>query len=413
MSDGCVIDVGANEGLFMLEAAARRPDLRVVGIEPIPEFLELIRSRCQGLPNVTLVQAAIDTVEGRRQFNVARHADGGVSSLLNFDVDKVCQDEYWRERPDLYFEESINVDVLRMETLLDRLGVEAVDFVKIDAQGMDLHVLESFGRFLPRLAGGMLEVPTTRYATLYQEEPQDLLMALRFLERHGFVPYAIKPNDPACAEVNVFFHRRDVDWRVLEADLRLRGIALYDGKHYWHEPADRLHAGRAAPCGELTELRAALEQLQQEAASERARQQAEAERTHGENARLQAELDRAYGENARLQTAIEQTRVDTARLKAESDRASADNDRLHQESERLQDRIARSESVSEQLRRSLSAAVAEREEHAATLRSAASREALLRGAVHALQSRQAADRRERERFLLSVARTIIDPNSPA
>lgn len=86
----------------------------------------------------------------------------------------------------------------------------------------------------------MLEVPATIQAKLYAQEMHDLHAVTTRLHELGFCVYAIKPNDHASNEFNLFFCRRDLKPQDIEATLRLRGIQLYDGKHYWHAPSDSL-----------------------------------------------------------------------------------------------------------------------------------------------------------------------------
>ncbi len=242
MTTTCILDVGANSGEFMIPVASRLPGVPVLGIEPIPELLQLLQLKKEtlGLDNVQLHGVAIDIAPRQAQFNVARHADCGVSSLLEFDKNALASNNYWATRSDLYFDETIEVEVVRLDSLLERAGFDHVSFIKIDAQGLDLRVLESMGRFLESLDGGMLEASTTRSSALYQEEPL-LHDVLNFLQAKGFEPNAIKPNDPACAEVNIFFNRKGVDWADLENRLCLPGVPLYDGRHFWHLPSASPH----------------------------------------------------------------------------------------------------------------------------------------------------------------------------
>lgn len=238
MANSCILDIGVNNGDFVLPLAKRLPAMAFLGVEPIPELFDLLEAKRNelNLTGVQLKRVAIDEVPRRARFNVARHADLGVSSLLDFNAESVQQNEYWKGRSDLYFDDEIEVDVVRLDALMEEAGFDHISFIKIDAQGVDLKVLASLGKYLAAVDGGMLEVSTTRNSVLYHDEPL-LGDVLNFLESHDFEPYAIKSNDPACAEVNVFFNRKGVDWQRMEERLQLRGIALYDGKHYWHVPS--------------------------------------------------------------------------------------------------------------------------------------------------------------------------------
>lgn len=238
MTKTCILDVGANNGDFIFKVAERSPHIPVLGFEPTPELFEGLEAKKEtlDLPNVELLKLAINTTSGVANFHVAKHADWGVSSLLDFDKSSLSENEYWAQRQDLYFDQDIQVEVARLDDVLLAAGYDHISFIKIDAQGVDLKVLESLGTLLSKVDAGMLEAPTTHKSALYSGEPT-LNEVLVFLERHGFEPYAIKPNDPACAEVNVFFNKIGLDWQEIEERIGLKGIPLYDGKHYWHVPA--------------------------------------------------------------------------------------------------------------------------------------------------------------------------------
>lgn len=237
-----ILDIGANHGDFALAVAAARPDITVVAVEPISELCAHIQARSLelGVENLVVVEAAIDEVPRAAVINVSRHADWGVSSLLPFDNRAVSDNPYWRGRRDLYYDEERRTDVRRLDDVLASFGDCAIVFAKVDTQGLDLRVLKSLGARLATLGAGMMEASTTVRTRLYDGEIDDLACTLNWLSANDFDVYAIKPNDPACNEVNIFFHRRGTDWEKMEDDLRVKGIPIYDGKHFWHMPSSEL-----------------------------------------------------------------------------------------------------------------------------------------------------------------------------
>lgn len=239
MSSELVIDVGANHGEFSLALAQKSPSTRVVAVEPIPELaLSLSRAAAAAkLHNHEVIEVAVGLVAGTQILNIAEIGDSGVSSLLDLDGEGISADEYWQHRSDLSFAKQLPVKVITLAELITDLGVDTIDFLKIDAQGLDIDVLRSAGAEVAIIKAGMLEVPTTLSKRLYGEEKQDLRMALDCLHEWGFEVYGIKPNDPACNEVNVFFAQAGVDPSVVESRLGLRGLDIYDGKHFWAIPS--------------------------------------------------------------------------------------------------------------------------------------------------------------------------------
>ena len=253
-----IIDVGANSGEFGLDVALRNSGVEVLAIEPIPELCEQIETKAfqSQLRNVKVSRLAIAADEQTSLFHVTDRADQGVSSLLDFDHESINRDDYWKNRQDLHFDRTITVDVKRLDSLPEVAAANRIRFIKIDAQGMDLQVLESLGRYLPRVEAGMLEVPATLEFRLYAQECNDLNSTTNRLLELGFQVYAVKPNDHASNEFNLFFCRVGLDHHVIEQELHLRGVRLYDGKHYWHSPSNKLESD-----GALSEARTVLDRL--------------------------------------------------------------------------------------------------------------------------------------------------------
>ncbi len=296
LADGdIIIDAGANAGAFSLEVAARNPGLRVLAFEPEPGLARaLLRSaEARGLTNHVVHPLAIDRKDGQATLHVATGGDMGVSSLLELSPDIRARDEYWALRDDLHQDRRVEVQTRRLESVLRGVRFRDIAFIKIDVQGLDLAVLDSLGPFLPRVRAGMLELSATPHARLYDGEDDTLVDGLTFLRERGFVPYAIKPNDPATNEVNVFFARADVDPEAGERALRLRNLPIYDGKHFWREPS--AHPDAANLEAALAQREAAALRLDAAAAA--------AARDAAERALATAEA-RAYALDARLERTV-------------------------------------------------------------------------------------------------------------
>ncbi|MFQ6287636.1 FkbM family methyltransferase [Yersinia enterocolitica] len=237
-----ILDLGANMGGFSLEIAKRNPGVTVHAVEPYPQLAKFLKeqSEKEKIINHIVHEVAISEKNGVSVFNVSTESESGTSSLLNFSSDHLKSDEYWSKRIDLVHSTKINVETMTLFSFLDRLPFNRIRFIKIDIQGMDLIALKTAGKYLDRIDGGMLEVPSVKEISLYSGGNDDLLTALIFLDKNGFYAYKIKPNDPASNEFNVFFCRKGQRYELLEDELNLRGLKYYDGKHYWHFPSNRL-----------------------------------------------------------------------------------------------------------------------------------------------------------------------------
>jgi FkbM family methyltransferase len=239
-----VVDVGANFGEFSLDIAKKNRDLKIISIEPVEKLSKDLRAKLtkEDVKNVDVLMFAIDIDKRVADINVATHHDWGVSSLLEFSDEKL-KEEYWATREDMYFNEKQRVQVVPLSDIFKQYDVsndKRIKFIKVDAQGLDLQVLMSCGDYLSYIDAGMLEVSVTTSLGLYDGEVYDLKAALNWLDDKGFEAYALKPNDPASNEFNLYFNRKGLNYKKIEDELSLRGVNLYDGKFYWHFPNNKL-----------------------------------------------------------------------------------------------------------------------------------------------------------------------------
>lgn len=237
-----IIDVGANYGLFSLEIAKRNPDKFIIAFEPEPNLAEILENKAIefGITNHKVERLAISTEVGEAQLHVSKIGDWGTSSLREFNQEHLKKNEYWSQRSDLKHSETVNVKTITLEKYLDSIRYKKISFIKIDAQGLDLEVLQSMGRHLENLSGGMFEVSSLRESAPYIGEEVDLRIALNKVYDLNFVVYNIKPNDPASNEFNLFFRHKSITVESLETHNDLRNLNIYDGKNYWHYPSHKL-----------------------------------------------------------------------------------------------------------------------------------------------------------------------------
>ncbi len=141
------IDVGANIGVLTLAMArAGLPDGTVIALEPHPDFRKRLMSNLHlnGITNVTVESYAAGPTSGMAILHVpadGRHSAG--SSLLS------DAHEHLRDRVEL------PVPVVTLDELVQRLGTQRVDLVKIDVEGYEPAVLaganETLQRYRPAL----------------------------------------------------------------------------------------------------------------------------------------------------------------------------------------------------------------------------------------------------------------------
>jgi FkbM family methyltransferase len=172
---GTWIDVGAHQGESSLMAALENPGLRVYAVEPN------IRAAARlfgAAPNYVVLPIAIAEHDGAADFHL--NASEMSSSLLAINEDAKRS---WAGMS-IEVVSTNTVPTLRLDTLMDLLEIQNVDFLKIDAQGMDLAVLRSAGQRILDIAKVQLEVETVPVPFYVGSPPKSEVLC--FLDRAGF-----------------------------------------------------------------------------------------------------------------------------------------------------------------------------------------------------------------------------------
>ena len=122
------VDLGANAGVYSVFMASQLGARgRIISVEPDPEIRKRLEFNidANGYNNVTIVPKAISDRTGTLQLYVHQQ-NRGQSSLINSGGTPV------------------DVECTTLERLLDDVGVEAPDAIKIDVEGAELSILKPF-----------------------------------------------------------------------------------------------------------------------------------------------------------------------------------------------------------------------------------------------------------------------------
>jgi FkbM family methyltransferase len=123
-----ILDVGANVGSFTIWAARRSPGARLVAIEPNPETFSLLEAniRENGLQDrVMAINAAVGLSAGLRSLEFVAHSLGT----------RLARDGTTGP----------TIRVQTLEGILVEAGLDYVDFLKMDCEGMEYVVLGGAG----------------------------------------------------------------------------------------------------------------------------------------------------------------------------------------------------------------------------------------------------------------------------
>lgn len=178
-------DIGANNGKWGLEYAAAHPTTKVFAFEPTPFLVKQIQA--QTLPaNYRLVPKAVSDVAGKATFHLTP-GEGGCSSLLPIRPPEELA-KVWANRPEIVEVDTVEVDVVRLDDFIAAEGLwkEPIEFLHIDAQGVDLKVLQSVGTFLPNVRMGEVEAVIKPQESIYEGQETTVEACCVFLKQHGF-----------------------------------------------------------------------------------------------------------------------------------------------------------------------------------------------------------------------------------
>ena len=86
-----------------------------------------------------------------------------------------------------------------------------IDFIHIDAQGVDLECLMSLGKYISNVKEGVLETVIDTSKSIYEKQEFNTLENIKkYLEENNFTIKDIVCNDSTGCEYNVFFYHNSL-----------------------------------------------------------------------------------------------------------------------------------------------------------------------------------------------------------
>lgn len=204
MKKKLLIEVGTCDGTDSLQFYNK--GYKVFTFEPHNEHYNMVQEKTKNMPDFTIIKKAVSLKNGTIPFNIC--ALGGASSILPFKTDEELLHHWGSNRTDiLYSGVSYDVESTRLDTFIEEYNLEneIIDYLHIDAQGADLDVLKSLGKYIKNVKEGVIETASSSEKAIYIGQNNIVGDAKKFLENNNFSITAIHTNDFTDCEYNIYF----------------------------------------------------------------------------------------------------------------------------------------------------------------------------------------------------------------
>lgn len=173
----CIMDVGSNTGDWIEMASGMNPSCSFHGFEPVPYTFESCKRKLGNNANVRLNNLALsDKNEG-----FVLHLGPVSETATAFNM----EGSYFKKG---YYSRSVTCQAIKGSDYVRDNGISKIDFLKIDAEGMDFRVIRGFEEEIDKV--GILQF---EYG-IFNIGSRDLLQDFyNHLEERGFVVGKIFP----------------------------------------------------------------------------------------------------------------------------------------------------------------------------------------------------------------------------
>lgn len=169
----CMVDVGANHGNWTRNALRYFPDLQVVMIEPQDWLKAGMEDLLQSNSRLHWVTAGASNQEGSLSLTISERDDS--SNFLLSAEDAAAQGL-----------RQVDVPVSTVKALVEKFGLPVPDVIKIDAEGLDLKVLEGCGSLL-----GATDLFFVEASLLPNAKDNSFVEILNFMRQCGYALFDV------------------------------------------------------------------------------------------------------------------------------------------------------------------------------------------------------------------------------
>lgn len=169
-SPSVVYDLGANIGLAAIWFSSKFPEAKFFGFEPVPENYDVAAKNYLNLSGKVFPVAA-----GKQKARIKMLIDVGNTGAHRLSI--------YGPSPVSKIKDEIEVEVDSLENLIASGVVPPPDFLKIDAEGSEVDILEGLGKFISSVTAMVIEPDAGEKEKRCKE----------ILAKNGFRIYQTKP----------------------------------------------------------------------------------------------------------------------------------------------------------------------------------------------------------------------------
>jgi len=134
-----IFDIGANTGVYSLIAKSLNPEARVFAFEPMQRvYKKLVLNNSLNAYDITCFECGISNTNG-----TAIVYDTPTEHIYSVTVNKNLNAPSAEVIP-------TEIEIKRLDTIIEELGIEKIDLLKIDVETHEPEVLEGLGKYLTK-----------------------------------------------------------------------------------------------------------------------------------------------------------------------------------------------------------------------------------------------------------------------
>jgi len=160
-----VIDIGANVGEFTLMASQHAE--KVFSFEPDPNCFYCLKKNTDNIDNIEIFEYGVSKANDSKSFYLS--SEDADSSLI---------------KPKIYTNK-IEINTIRLDSWMKSKGISKIDFLKVEAEGAELEVLEGLGDKIEFVQKVSVDGGAERYGKTTSNEVD------QYLQSNGFHTYVI------------------------------------------------------------------------------------------------------------------------------------------------------------------------------------------------------------------------------